>query len=191
MFSKCITYLQTQDLCLYSINPSMLCNNMYSNMIISIQHWLSLSLLIIQVAWLLYNIPSFTVYCRTFLKSLFAFWRRLKLHGFVCAFRSACEEDERINQSATCLFNVNDLLSTCPSADCNWQTDFDRKLLLADCLSCVLSVSDHHFSFCPLLQMKVEDKERRKRGKYFRKLWIEGEIWAPVEKQERNHQGFC
>lgn len=98
------------------------------------------------------------------------------------AFHSACEEDERINQSATCLFNVNDLLSTCPSADCNWQTDFDRKLLLADCLSCVLSVSDHHFSFCPLLQMKVEDKERRKRGEYFRKLWNEGEIWAPVEE---------
>ncbi len=93
---------------------------------------------------------------------LFAIWRRLS--GFVGAFRSPCEEGERINQSATCLFNVNDLLLPCPSADCNPQTDFDRKLLLADCLSCVLSASDHHFSFCSFCKWKWKTKREWKKG---------------------------
>lgn len=110
----------------------------------------------------LHNIPSFTVYCWIFLTFLFVICRRL--NGFVGAFRSSCEEGERINQSATCLFNVNDLLSTCPSADCNWQTDFDRKLLLADCLSCVLSASDHHFSFCSFCKWKWKTKREGKKG---------------------------
>lgn len=106
----------------------------------------------------------------------------LEKAGFVCTFRSACEEDEWINQSATCLFNVNDLLSTCPSADCNWQTDFDRKLLLADCLSCVLSASDHHFSFCPLCKWKWKTKREGKKGDTSKNYGMK------EEKQERTHQ---
>jgi len=117
-------------LCLYSINPSMLCNIMYRNMIMCFQHCLSLSFHIIQVSWLLYNIPSFTVLLNLENPSLHfeEDWNSTALSGL---FRSACEEDERINQSLSVL---------CPL--CVWPSFF------------ILSP----------LQMKVEDKETRKKG---------------------------